>query len=128
MPPALVDVQGFQKSAAQLRLHVIDSAAGGARQADASPRSAIVAAGAAHFADHLAQHLARMDALGRRSHRQDHFIAIHSATDRPVDFLEADEDIDHLRRQFRLRQLIDPADDKAVVDERTCKACNRHSK
>ena len=109
MAPALVDAQGFEQPAAQLRLQLFDSAGSRARQRHRAACPAIVAAGAAELANHLPQHLAGMGAALSGPNRKYELVLVDAGTDRPVDFLKADEEINHLGGQFRLGQFIHPA-------------------
>src|SRR5437879_4200903 len=71
----------------------------------------------AHLADYLTQHLAGPSTVDDGTQRQDHLLLENASAQGPVNLLEADQVIDDLRRELRLRQLVRPADNQPVVDE-----------
>ena len=50
-------------------------------------------------------------------HRQEELVLEDAAAEGPIDLLEADHEIDHLRRLLGLREVVHPTDDEPVVDE-----------
>src|SRR6266545_6955702 len=66
----VLDLQCLEEPAAEFALEVFDRAGRGARERDRAAGAAVVAAGAAHLADHLPEDFAGTGVLDRRPHRQ----------------------------------------------------------
>ena len=80
-----------------------------------------MAAGLPEPPDHLTKDLTGPRLFLRGPHRQDQLILVDPAAHGPIHLLEADHEIDHLRGLLRLRKVVHPTNDEAIVNERALK-------
>ena len=73
---------------------------------------------AAQSGHDLAEHFARLGAGLIRPHGKHHLAAAHAGAHRPMNVFVADQEIDYLSGQLRVGQIVDPANQQLVVDER----------
>src|SRR5438552_1658527 len=83
-----------------------------------SASAAIMPAGPARLADHLAQHVTRSRVRKGGTHGENQFVLKNARAHGPIDLFETDEKVDDFGGKLGLRKLVHPTDDKPVVRKR----------
>src|SRR5262249_23149901 len=92
------DLQNLQYPAAEFALHLLDSSRRRTGRRSVPPGAPIVAPRlASHFLHYLAKNLAAMGSRQIGAKRENHLVFMHTRTNRPVNVLVPDQELNTLR-------------------------------